>query len=110
MTAKAVVPREAARRDVDEAIAYYLHEGGQHAALGFIGALEEAYEHLGRHPASGSPRCAHELGLPGLRFWPLTRFPYLVFYVERDDCVDVWRVLHGERDVPAWMRDPDAGT
>jgi len=46
------------------------------------------------------------LNLPGVRFWPLTRHPYLVFYVERDDHIDVWRVLHGRRDVPAWMADP----
>ena len=25
---------------------------------------------------------------------PVDRFPYLVFYVERVDHVDVWRVLH----------------
>jgi toxin ParE1/3/4 len=37
------------------------------------------------------------LNLPGLRFWPLTRYPHLVFYIEMDDHVDVWRVLHGER-------------
>ena len=29
MKAKAVVPREQANRDVDEAIAYYLKEGGE---------------------------------------------------------------------------------
>jgi toxin ParE1/3/4 len=31
------------------------------------------------------------------------RYPYLVFYVERDDHIDVWRVLHGQRDIPAWL-------
>ncbi|ENO88947.1 plasmid stabilization system [Thauera aminoaromatica S2] len=36
------------------------------------------------------------------------RYPYLVFYVERADHIDVWRVLHGERDIPAWMQAPDA--
>ena len=65
-------------------------------------------EHLGRHPATGSPRYAHELNLPGLRSWPLTRYPYLIFYVERPDHVDVWRVLQGQRDIPAWMQDPEA--
>jgi toxin ParE1/3/4 len=46
------------------------------------------------------------LNLPGVRFWPLTRHPCLVFHVERDDHIDVWRVLHRRRDVPAWMADP----
>ena len=54
---------------------------------------------------AGSPRYAHELNLPGLRFWPLTRFPYLVFYFEHDNYVDVWRVLHQQRDIPAWMNE-----
>jgi len=104
---KPVVPRELANLDVDEAIGHYLSEGSEQAALGFIDALELAYVHIGRHPATGSPRYAHELDLPGLRSWPLKRFPYLVFYVERDDQVDVWRVLHGQRDIPAWMPEPD---
>jgi toxin ParE1/3/4 len=41
-----------------------------------------------------------------LRFWALTRFPYLVFYFEHEDCVDVWRVLQGQRDIAAWMNEP----
>ncbi len=106
MKAKPVIPREWASRDVDEAIAHYLGEGSEAAALGFIDALEQAYSHIGRHPATGSPRYAHELDLPGLRTWPLRRYPYLVFYVERDDHIDVWRVLHGQRDIPAWMHEP----
>jgi len=34
---------------------------GKQAALGFVNAVEEAYEHIGRNPASGSPRYAVEL-------------------------------------------------
>ena len=106
MNAKAVIPRELASRDVDEAIDHYLGEGAAKAALDFVEALEKAYTHIGRQSASGSARTAHELNLPGLRFWPLTRFPHLVFYFERDDCVEVWRVLHGQRDIPAGMNEP----
>lgn len=108
MKAKAVIPREQANRDVDEAIDHYLSEGAEQAALGFIDALERGYAHIGRHPATGSPRYAQELNLPGLRFWRLTRYPYLVFYVERTDHVDVWRVLHAQLDIPAWMQEPES--
>lgn len=108
MKAKPVIPRQQACRDVDEVIAFYVTEASAEAALGFVDALERAYAHIGRHPASGSPRFAHELNLPGLRAWPLTRYPHLVFYVEQADHVDVWRVLHGQRDIPAWMQAPDA--
>ncbi|MDP9964416.1 toxin ParE1/3/4 [Variovorax paradoxus] len=104
MKAKAVVPREQANRDIDEAIAYYLREDAAAAAMNFIDALEKAYDHISRNPGTGSASYAYELSLPGLRFWPLTRFPYLVFYFEQPDCIDVWRLLHGQRDIPAWMQ------
>ena len=107
MKVKPVVPRAQARQDAKDALAYDLAEGAEAAALGFIDALEQAYTHIGRQPAAGSPRYAHELNLPGLRFWPLTRYPYLVFYVERLDHVDVWRVLQGQRDIPGWMREAE---
>jgi hypothetical protein len=44
-----------------------------------------------------------------LKSWPLSRHPYLVFYVERPDHIDVWRVLNAHRDIPGWMREA-AGT
>jgi toxin ParE1/3/4 len=102
-----VVPREQARRDVEDAVSYYLAEHAGVIALGFIVALENAYRHIARHPATGSPRYAHELNLPGLRSWLLTRYPCLVFYVEHPDRIDVWRVLHVQRDIPAWMQEPE---
>jgi toxin ParE1/3/4 len=104
---KPVVPRAQANQDIDEAIAYYLEHGSEQVATGFIDALERAFLHIGRHPATGSPRYAHELGIPELRCWHLSRFPQIVFYVEREGLVDVWRVLHEQRDLPAWMREPE---
>jgi toxin ParE1/3/4 len=102
---KPVVPREQALRDVEEAISYYLNEGAAPAALGLIDALEKSYKHIALHPATGSPRYAHELNLPHLRFWSLKRFPYLVFYMEHPDHIDVWRLLHGHRDIPGWLQE-----
>lgn len=92
---------------MDDAIAWYLSEDAEAAAIGFIDALEAAYSHIGQHPSTGALRYAHELNLPGLRSWALDRFPYLVFYVEQPDHIDVWRVLHGARNIPAWMQVPD---
>ena len=104
MTPEPVVPRERANRDAEEAVDYYLSQGSTKAALAFVDALEQAYAHLGRHSLSGSPRYAHELNLPDLRAWPVKGYPWLVFYVERERYVEVWRVLHAERDIPAWLR------
>ena len=107
MTAKPVVPRTLANRDIDDAIAYYLSENAEQAALGFIDALEQAYAHIAHHPATGSPSYAHEFNLPGLRFWRCTRYPYLVFYFEKADTIEVWRVLHASRDIPQWLQGSD---
>ena len=109
MTGKAIVLREQVRRDVDEAVEHYLAEARAAVALAFIEGLEEAFGRMGEHPASGSPRYARELDLPGLRSSVVRGFPYLVFYVEREADIDVWRVLHGARDIPAWLREPPEG-
>ena len=82
-----------------------MEEASREVALAFIDALGDTRRLVAEHPAIGSPRYAHELDLPGLRFVRAGKFPYLVFYVERQAKVDVWRVLHGARDIEAWMRE-----
>lgn len=106
---KAVIPRVLANRDIEEIIEYYLAEQAERAALGFIDALEKAYVCLSSHPASGISRYAHELGIPGLLCWSLRRYPYLVFYTEREDHIDIWRVLHGRCDIPERVAERFAG-
>jgi toxin ParE1/3/4 len=96
-----VIPRIQAVRDVQDAVDFYLREGSGKTALRFVDAVERAYLHLGRFPSAGSHRYAHELDLPGLRSWPVARYPHLIFFLDRGDHVDVWRILHGQRDIPA---------
>jgi toxin ParE1/3/4 len=107
VTAANVRPRAQARRDIADQIDFYLREAGEAVALGFIDAVENAFRLIGAHSGAGSPRYAHELDLPGLRSVPIHGFPFLVFYVARPDHVDVWRVLHAQRDIPAWLQAPD---
>ncbi|MEI9892133.1 MAG: type II toxin-antitoxin system RelE/ParE family toxin [Caulobacteraceae bacterium] len=103
MTGKPVAPREQARRDVEEAIRYYATEASETIALGFVDALEAAYGLIANHPQSGSQRYAHELSLPDLRSRALQRYPYIVFYVEGPDAIDIWRVLQAQRDIPSMV-------
>jgi toxin ParE1/3/4 len=56
MKSKPVIPRQLANRDVDEAFLHCLNENAEQAALGFIEVLEQAYAHIGRHHATGSPQ------------------------------------------------------
>lgn len=101
---KPLARHERADVDVLEAVEYYLQNAPE-VTLAFIDALEQTYRNIQRRPGAGSPRYAHELNLPGLRFWRCKRFPYLVFYVETADQINIWRVLHGSRDIPAWLLD-----
>ena len=100
MKLKPIVPRALALQDVDDAVAYLVQEQAADAALKLIDALEAAYRYISKNGATGSTRYAFALDLPGLRTWPLTGHPYLIFYVEQDAHIDVWRVLHMSRDIP----------
>ena len=100
---KQVIPRGIAWRDIEAASDHYEITAGVETAHAFLVAVDDSFDHIARHPASGSPRYAHALDLPDLRSWPLKRFSFLVFYLERDDHIDVWRLLHQEKDIPAQM-------
>lgn len=93
--------RQLAIDDADAAFDYLLQNAPPGTAASFVEALQSAFDHLSRHPLTGSLRFAFELDIPELRAWPLKRFPYLVFYVCDGDHVDVWRILHAHRNVSA---------
>lgn len=103
MIFKPVIPRSIAVQDAEDALTYYLTEATEQVALDFIDALEKAYIHISLHPKTGSPFYAHELDLPGLRSWLIDVFPYQLFYLESEECVDLIRILHTRRDIPAWL-------
>lgn len=105
MKRKPVVLRLAAEDDISSATTYYLDEGSTEVALRLVRSLERNLRSISEQPQSGSPRFAHELDLPGLRSWLIGDFPSLIFYVELEDHIQVWRVLHVKRDLAAWF-DP----
>lgn len=106
MSLRPIVPRALAGADAQDAINHYIEEAGPDVALGFIDALQRAYASIGEAPATGSPRWAHELNIPGVRTVRLKGYPWLVFYIELEQHIDVWRILHVKRDIPAWMNEP----
>ena len=95
--------RALAASDIGGAVDHYRDKAGSQTALDFVEALEAAINHLRDYPNSGSLRFAFELEIPDLRSWPLQKFPYLIFYVHQDDRIDIWRVLHARRDIPAYL-------
>ncbi|QQR75348.1 MAG: type II toxin-antitoxin system RelE/ParE family toxin [Holophagales bacterium] len=93
-----------AAADIESALDFYLAEAPA-AAGGFIDALERATRQIETHPGSGSPRYALDLNIPQLRFLPLQRYPYALFYVEHDEHLYVIRCVHMSRDLPATLRE-----
>lgn len=95
-----------AEADVLAALDWYAQEA-PHMVVRFVNALERAVARIERNPGTGSPRYAHELNIPHLRFWPLTKFPYALFYIEHDSHLDVIRVVHLSRDIPGTLQGSD---
>lgn len=94
--------RLAALEDLREAHAHYLRVA-PHVADDLLTEADLAQRHIGQYPGTGSPRYGNLLGIRGLRSWQLDRFPYLIFYIERADHLDVLRLLHQSRDIPAQL-------
>ncbi len=95
--------RAVAASDIELAVDHYLDEAGAEVAARFVYALERDFGRLARQPQLGSLRFAYELGIPDLRAWPVHRFPYVVFYIEQNERLDVWRVLHERRGIPSTL-------
>lgn len=107
MKTKPVLRRKSARIDVDLAADHYDTEAGPDVALSFVDAVEAAYRLIGETPSAGSSLWAERLGISGLRSRPVGRYPYLIFYLELDEYVEVWRVLHAKRDIPTTLSAGD---
>lgn len=105
MSRKPVSRRASARADINSAADYYDREAGPDTALHFIDAVEAAIRAISDRPGAASSIWGERLRLPGLRSRRVAGFPYLVFYVEHEGRIEVRRVLHAKRDIPAWLGD-----
>lgn len=105
MAAKPVQFRDLATHDLDSAADYYVAHAGANVALRFVNAVEAATRRVGKHPGLGSLRFAYELAIPDLRATTIGKFPYVMFYVECNDVIEVWRVLHAGQDIPTTLQD-----
>ena len=101
---KPIRVRPRADADIDECAAYIARDNPD-AALRFLDAIEQALATLAEQPAMGSPRYAHLPMMEGLRMWVVSGFEnYLMFYIDRPHFIDVVRVLHAARDIPALLQ------
>lgn len=92
------------KRQAATIIRHYQSEAGPVVARAFAAALRRAVSHIADHPESGSLRYSTVTGIDGLRFWPLSGFPYVMFYRVDAGTPVVLAILHTSRDIPAGLR------
>lgn len=91
--------RPAASLDIDEIVDYLVEENTS-AAQSFIKELQQCFELLSENPKIGVQRQYRTAALSNMRMFPLKKFStYLVFYLSDDETIDIFRVLHGQRDI-----------
>ena len=84
---KPAVLRPLAEQDLIGIVRCYAQEGGTRLGARAFDAARQALQTVER--------------MPGLRHWGVTRFPIRWFYFERDDQLDVARLLDERRDIAA---------
>ena len=78
----------------------YIADASIDAALRFLERAEQTINGLALFPESGGPFATSASELAGLRTKLVKDFPnHVVFYIERDDSIEVVRVLRGGQDM-----------
>ncbi len=104
MTKKIVITPKASQ-DLDDCFAY-ISQDNPEIALQFFDLTRLTIAQIARMPGIGSIFFTKNDRLQGLRKWAVKDFrKYLIFYVDRDDVVEIVRILYAARDI-ASILDP----
>lgn len=101
---KRVLVRESAQADLVAAASHYRTAAGDPLARRMVDAALDSLDTISRQAGIGSPRLAHLCDVPGLRSWRVTGFPMQWLYFERDDAVDIVRLVGDRQDLLAILR------
>lgn len=99
-----IIKNPQARSDL-KAIWHYIADDNRQRANSFLRLLDDKMKSLAQNPYLGRRR--EEL-MPGLRSFPVGR--YVIFYIPRQEAIEVVRVLHGARDIDEIFANTDEGT
>lgn len=96
---KRIIISPRASQDLDDHFAY-VGENNLEAALQFFDSARLTIAQLSRMPGIGSLYSVENPRLQGLRKWAVKGFrKYLIFYFERDDAIEVVRILYATQDI-----------
>lgn len=91
-----------AEQDLNE-IAQYILENNLEAALRFVDAVEKTCTELSEMPDMGHTFHARNPALKNMRIMRVSKVysSYLIFYRQTKKGIEIIRILHGARDLPA---------
>jgi len=96
---KRIIIRPKASQDLDDHFAY-IAENNLEAALRLFDSARTTIAQIAKMPGIGSPYPVENPRLQGLRKWAVKDFRrYLIFYFERDDAIEVVRILYATQDI-----------
>ncbi len=102
--------RPLAEVDLVERVRHYRSEGGDELGGRFFDRAIESLRVIEQMPRAGSPRTGELCDVPGLRSHRVAGFPCGWFYFERNDYVDVVRLLAYAQDLATILGDIDQDT
>lgn len=95
-----IIRRPSANRDLVEIFRHYARKGGLRVADRVFAEAEATFARLAGMPGMGTRYEPDEPIYADLRFFPVSRYrDYLVFYRPIPGGIEVYRVLHGARDI-----------
>jgi toxin ParE1/3/4 len=104
MTKKIVITPKASQ-DLDDCFAY-ISQNNPEIALHFFDSTRITIAQIAKMPGIGSIFATNNTRLQGVRQWSVKDFrKYLIFYIERDDAVEIVRILYATRDISSIL-DP----
>ena len=96
---KRIVFRPKASQDLDDQFAF-MAENNLEAAFRFFDAARLTVAQIARMLGMGSLYPVTNPRLPGIRKWAVKGFrKHLIFYCDRDDAVEIVRILSATRDI-----------
>jgi toxin ParE1/3/4 len=104
MTKKIVITPKASQ-DLDDCYAY-ISQDNPEIAIQFFDSTRITIAQIAKMPGMGSIFATNNTRLQGVRKWSVKDFrKYLIFYIERDNVVEIVRILYAARDISSIL-DP----
>lgn len=96
------------RADLAEQAEWYVEQGGFELAERYGAAVVQTLARLELDPFAGRRRGFRAKGLKGLRSVTVIRpfHVHIVFYRVEGDVIQIFRVMHGARDLPRRLQQP----